>query len=215
MDFKYGIAGGGALSGMFDSFMHPERGYQKAAEQEQQYYKDAQGNLQPYNQNGQDQYGMLMDQKNALNDPAGLEAKWSQGYSESPYAQQMTQKATNAGMDAASSMGLMGSSPAMNNIQQSAGDIMQSDRKQYMDDLMQKYMASVGIGQNMYNTGANAAGQMSHNAMGMGRDMAQNAYGQQNAPGARFGKLLGTAANAGMNYATGGICLLYTSPSPR
>ncbi len=190
---------------MFDSFMNPQKGYQAAEGQAGQYYKDAQGNLQPYNQNGMNQYQRLMDQANALNDPAALENKWAAGYSESPYAKQMTEQAKNSGLDAASSMGLMGSSAALGNIQNSAGEIMQSDRQNYMNDLMQKYMASIGIGQNMYGIGANSAGAMSNNAMNMGNNMAGLEYGRVNSPGDTFGKMLGLGVNAGVNYATGGM----------
>lgn len=204
MDFNYGIPGGGTIGNMFSSFMNPQQGYEDAGNQLQNYYGQAQGYLQPYNQNGQNAYGTLNAQQAALGDPAKLESQWASGYSESPYAQQMTNKATQSGMNAASSMGLMGSSPALANIQQSAGDIMQSDRQQYMNDLMQKYMQSVGINQGIYGQGANAAGMMSNNSMNMGKDMAGAAYGQANAPGQLFGSLLGMGANAAMNYATGG-----------
>lgn len=205
MDFNYGIPGGGSIGNMFSSFMNPQQGYQDAANQMQQYYGQAQGYLQPYAQNGQTAGGNLFGQQAALGDPAALENQWASGYSESPYAQQMTNKATQAGMNAASSMGLMGSSPAINNVQQSAGDIMQSDRQSYMNDLMQKYMGSVGINQGMYNTGAGAAGEMGQNAMNQGKNMAGAAYGAANAPGQMFGNLLGMGVNAGVNYATGGM----------
>ena len=36
------------------SFLHPEKGYKAAQEQLDKYYQQAQGNLQPYNQNGLD-----------------------------------------------------------------------------------------------------------------------------------------------------------------
>jgi hypothetical protein len=204
---------------MFESFMNPQNGY-KAAERpvneanakSEQYYRDAQGNLQPYSNNGMAQFQRLMEQANALNNPAELENKWASGYSESPYAKMLQQKASNSGLDAASSMGLMGSSAALNNIQQSSGDIMQSDRQNYMNDLMNKYMASIGIGQNLYGIGANAAGQMSNNAMNQGQNeinfgnnMAGLEYNRENAPGDMFGKLAGLAIPAGINYATGGL----------
>ena len=189
---------------MLSSFLHPEKGYEKAGEQMQQYYKDAQGNLQPYNQQGLDQYGRLNEQANALNDPAALQAKWSQGYEMSPQAQQQLAQSKEQGLGAASSMGLMGSSAALGNIQQGAGNIMQNDRQQYMNDLMQKYMASIGVGQGIYGQGAQAASGMAGNAMNMGGNMGQLAYGKQNAPGDMFGKIIGGATNAGINYMTGG-----------
>lgn len=199
------VAGAVGAGDMFHSFMHPEEGYKAAEGQAEQYYRDAQGNLQPYNQNGMNMYQKLMQQQQALNDPAALQNQWASGYQESPYAKQQEQNATSSGLDAASSMGLMGSSAALNNIQKSSGEIMQGDRQNYMNDLMQKYMASIGIGQNIYGIGANAAGNMSSNAMNQGQTMAGLKYGETNAPGDQFGKILGTAANLGVNYATGGM----------
>ena len=207
------------MANMISSFFHPEEGYKKAGQQlnkywdkSNQFYNQGQGYLQPYNQQGQSQYQRLMDQANALNDPAALQAKWSQGYEKSPQAIQLQKEATSGGMDAASSMGLLGSSTALNNIQQSSSNIMQGDRQNYMNDLMNKYLQSIGIGQGIYGTGANAAGAMSGNAMNqggramdMGQNMAQMMYGQTNAPGDMFGKLAGHAIDAGVNYATGGV----------
>ncbi len=205
LDFIGGGAGASGIGNMFHSFLHPEEGYEAAEEQEQKFYRDAQGNLRPYNQNGLSQFQRLNQQANALNNPVELENKWAQSYNQSPYAQQLTNKATEAGLGAASTQGLLGSSAALNNIQQSAGDIAQSDRQNYMNDLMQKYMASIGVGQNLYGIGANAAGQMSTNAINQGDTLSQLAYQKTNAPGDLFGKLAGTAANLGINYATGGL----------
>lgn len=203
MDYNYGIPFGSKIPGI-KSFFSPEKGYQAAQEEAQKYYKDAQGNLQPYNANGQSQFQRLTGQAEALNDPVHLQDQWAQSYEMSPQAQQLLSQAKESGLGAASSMGLMGSSAALNNIQNSAGNIMQNDRQSYMNDLMQKYMQSIGIGQNLYGIGANVAGNMSNNAMEMGKNMAGLKYGETNAPGDMFGKLAGIAANAGINYATGG-----------
>lgn len=193
------------LGQMISSFLSPEEGYKKAAEEQEKYYRDAQGNLMPYNQNGQSQFGRLTAQADALNNPVNLENQWAQSYSQSPYATSQMGRAKEAGLGAASSMGLLGSSAALGNIEQSAGDIAQNDRQSYMNDLMQKYMTSIGIGQNLYGTGASAAGGMSQNAMNQGTAAANTAYGEQNAPGQLFGNILGAAADAGLNYATGGM----------
>ncbi len=194
-----------SLGSMWHSFWNPQEGYKEAGNELEKYYNQGQGYLDPYNQNGQNMFGKLMNQSNELGDPAALQAKWSQGYSESPYAQQLTNNATQAGMDAASSMGMMGSSPAIQNIQTSSGNIMQSDRQQYMNDLMDKYMKSVGINQGVYNTGAGAAGQMSQNAMSQGQGMASSKYNEANAPGNLFGNLLGAGANFALDASTGGL----------
>jgi len=200
------MAGGGIIGGIGNAlFNDPSEGYRKAGQEMERYYRDAQGNLKPYNQNGLSQFGRLTGQADALNDPAALQAKWAQSYEMSPQAQQQLAQAKESGLGAASSMGLMGSSAAVNNIQNSAGNIMQNDRQSYMNDLMQKYMASVGIGQNLYGVGANAAGQMSNNAMQQGQNMAQAKYGEENAPGEQWGKIFGQMTGAGINMGNTGI----------
>ena len=74
------------IGNMFDSFLNPQKGYQKGQDQLNKYYRDAQGNLQPYNANGQSAYGDYSGAMKRLLDPAALEAEWTKGYSESPSA---------------------------------------------------------------------------------------------------------------------------------
>lgn len=201
------------------SFLHPEEGYQDAQAKLKEYFdmamksgKSAEEILQPLVNQGQSQFGRLNNQAENLNNPVNLENEWTNAYSESPYAKQLTSEATAAGKDAASSMGLLGSSAALNNIQKSAGNIMQSDRASFLDDLMKKYMASIGIGQNLYGVGANAAGTQSGNELnlaklteGTGENLAGLKYGEIAAPGVNFGKALGIGADLGVNFATGGV----------
>jgi len=177
--------------GWFDSFIHPEKGYQKGQEQLDKYYQQSQGMLNPYIQGGQKAFDPTFGAMQQLLDPAALQNKWSAGYQESPYAKQLEGQAQTHGLDAASSMGLMGSTPALSAIQQGTTGIMNADRQQYMNDLMQKYLAGTGIGQNLYGVGAGAAGQGAQNAMNMGQNSAQMAYNQQNAPGNMLSGLIG------------------------
>lgn len=200
------------------SFLNPEEGYQDAQTKLKEYFdmalksgKSAQDILQPLINQGQSQYGRLNEQAENLNNPVNLENEWANAYTESPYAKQLTSEATSAGKDAASSMGLLGSSAALNNIQKSAGNIMQSDRSAFMDDLMKKYMSSIGIGQNLYGVGASATGAQSSEGIdlskliaGAGENFAGLKYGETASPGINFGKGIGAAANLGVNYATGG-----------
>jgi hypothetical protein len=185
---------------MADSFLHPEKGYEKGQEQLDKYYRDAQGNLQPYNQFGQSAYGDYSGAMKRLLDPAALQNEWAKGYTESDSAKNTAAMAQEHGLDAASGLGLMGSNTALNAIQGGTTQIGLNDRQNYLDNLMQKYLAGAGIAGNIFNTGANAAGGMSTNAMNMGNNSAQMAYGAQNAPGDLFGKLLGT----GIGYMAGG-----------
>lgn len=175
-------------------FLNPGDAYKKAGETEQQYYNQAQGMYQPYMQQGQQAGNDLNSMLQKLMNPGGLQDEWSQGYEMSPYAQQGLKQNQANGMDTASQFGLGGSSAALNNVNQGAGQIMQQDKKQYMDDLMQKYMQGIGIGQNMYGTGAQMAGQAGQNAMNQGQWQGQNQYNQGSAGGNMFGGLLGGAA---------------------
>ncbi len=176
------------------SFLHPERGYQAGQEQLNKYYDQGQGYQQPYNTAGQGQAGNLQSYIQSLMDPQALQDKWSQGYQTSDAAKNSMAAAQEHGLDAASSMGLMGSSPALGAIQAGTSQIGAEDKQKYLDDLMQKYMAGAGISQGMYGTGAGAAGQMNQNAQNMGQNSAQMQFGRQNAPGSLFGNLLGAGA---------------------
>jgi hypothetical protein len=195
---------GGFVSGIpvignaLDSLLHPEKGYQDAAAEMQKAWQQAQGYEKPYQQAGLNQLGTLNNAENALLDPSKLLADWMGKYQMSPYAQRSMENAKQSGMGAASSMGLLGSSSALNNIQQSSSDIMNADRQQFLNDLMQKYMTGIGVGQNIYNQGATAAGQMGNQAIGVGENLGQAAYGAANAPGNRLLDVFGMLAKMGM-----------------
>ncbi len=200
-------------------FLHPEKGYEKGQEQLDKYYgetknlyNEGQGFLQPYNQFGQNAYGDVNQAMKNLLNPEELQNKWAQGYQESPQAKQAEAMAQEHGLNAASGLGLMGSGTALDAIQSGTTQIGLNDRQNYLDNLMQKYLAGAGIGQDIFGKGANAAGQMGQNAMNMGNNAmnmgansAQMAYGKENAQGNLFGNLLNTGLNLGANYLTGGM----------
>ena len=185
-----GIFGGG-----LNSFMHPEKGYEAGEDELRKFWQQASGAMQPYMNQGQAQYGNLMGAQNALLDPEGLLGKWMKNYETSPYAKQSMANAQSSGLDAASAQGLLGSNAATSNIQNSSNYLMNQDRSQYLNDLMQKYMSGVGIGQNIYGIGANMAGQYGGLAHGFGQDIAGARYGRENAPGNLLGNLINTGAN--------------------
>lgn len=178
------------------SFTHPGRGYDKAQEQLDKYYNESQGLLNPYNQQGQEQYGNLSDIIKNLMDPTELNKKWIESYTESPQAQQAEKLAMQHGLDVASSMGLMGSNTALQAAQEGTTQIGLNDRQNYLNDLMNKYMQGAGLSQGIYGTGANAAGQMAGNANQMGQNSAEMAYGKQNAGGNLLGGLIGQGIGA-------------------
>jgi len=186
------------------SFLHPERGYKAGQNQLDKYFNQAQSSMQPFVQQGQQQYGNINNSINALLDPQALQDKWSAGYQESQAAKDSQGMAQQQGLDAASSMGLMGSNTALNAVQAGTAQIGAQDRQTYLDNLMQKYLAGTGMAQNVYGQGATAAGQMAQNSMNMGQNSAQMSYGQQNAPGQLFGNLLNTGANVAGSWLLGG-----------
>lgn len=187
------------------SFLHPERGYDAAQNQLNNYYGQAQGYQQPYAQNGQSAYGGLNTAMGRLLDPAGLQNEWAQGYEMSPQAKQAQELAKQSGLDAMSAQGVMGSTPALNAMQAGETQISLNDRQNYLNDLMNKYQAGIGLGQNIYGTGANAAGQMGRNAINMGENSAQMAYNRTNAQGSLLGNLMGGAASIGASALGGPI----------
>jgi len=187
------------------SFLHPERGYEKAQEDLNKYYNEAQGYQQPYNQNGQDAYGNLKGILGNLSNPQEFMNTLMQGYQTSDYAKNVMGQAQEHGLDAASSMGLMGSSPALSAIQQGTSNIGNADRQQYLQNIMNMYGQAIGLGENIYGVGANAAGQQGQNAMTQGQNSAGLTFGKTNAPGETFGKLLKMGVKGVGSYLTGGM----------
>ena len=178
----------------FSDWTHPGDPSKDSQEQLEKYYNEGKGIQQPFVNNANESYTGLKDMYGKLMDPAKLQSEWANNYQESPYAKQMQAEAQSGGMDAASAMGLGGSSAALSNIQKGSADIMQKDRQNYMNDLMQKYMGAIGIGQNTYNQGVQTAGNMGNQANQMGQNSAQNKFNQSSAGGNMFGGLMGTAA---------------------
>ncbi len=176
------------------SFLHPDKSYEAAQKELEKYYQQAQQTQQPYNQAGLETLPKYSGAMDKLLDPSKLEDEWSKNYQESDIAKQNEAMGTQHGLNAASAMGLMGSSPALQAIQSGTSGIVAQDRQKYLDDLMQKYMTGIGIGQDIYGKGAGAANTMSQNSMNMGTNSAENTFNQNNAQGDLFGKLLGYGA---------------------
>lgn len=189
----------------FSSWVHPGRAYDKGIEQAKQYYNQAQGYQQPYNDAGINQTGNLNNYINTLMNPQELYDKWSTGYNESDAAKQTEAMASQHGLDAASSMGIMGSTPVLQAIQSGTSGIVAQDKQQYLNDLMDKYKTGIGVSQGMYNTGANTAGQMSNTASNMGNTMSQAASQREQAAGNMFGQSAGMITKLIADYLTGGM----------
>ena len=179
---------------MIHSFLHPEEGYDTAAKEMEKYWNEAQKNQQPYNQAGQQQIKTLTNAQSDLLNPTKLLSEWMNSYQTSPYAQTSLNNARNAGLDAAAQQGLAGSSASIANIQQSASDIMNKDRDTYLKDLMDKYINGIGIGKDIFNTGAQTAGNLGTQGLNTGKFNSEATFGSTNAPGELFKTLLAIAA---------------------
>lgn len=196
----WAIAGPFANSSWMRSFLHPEDAYKKAGREAEKGWQEAKGYEMPYYNAGTSQIGKLTGAQDQLMHPDQLESQWASTYETSPYAKQLMDQSKNAGLDAASSMGLLGSSSALGNIQTGASNIMNKEREQYMKDLMEKYMKGVGIGTNMFDTGATTGTNLANQAVGAGENRGAATYGAASAPGEMFKSLM----NAAMKYALGG-----------
>lgn len=180
------------------SFLHPDRGYDKAMQDLKNYFDQAQGALNPYASHGEDAYAGISEAMNKLMHPAELEDEWLKDYNESEQAKRAESMATDRGMTAAQGMGLGGSSSALQALQQGTSDIALQDKEKFLNNMLQKYLSGVGIGTGIYNTGAGAAGQIGQNAMNMGSNIGQLDFGKTNAPGDLLSKII----QGGISFAT-------------
>lgn len=181
----WGAAIGGGL-GLINSFLNDP--YSNAEKGINRGFQNAQRYQEPFFNNGLAQYNRLNQATNSLLNPAQLENEWSNSYQSSPYAQHLLDLNNQQGQEAAASMGLGGSSAAINNIQQGASNIVNADRQQYLNDLMQKYMQGIGLGQNLYGVGAQAGTNLGQQAYGHGENLANLGYARAAAPGEALGQ---------------------------
>lgn len=182
------------------SWLHPGRAYEKGAQVSEDYYQQAQGQMQPYAQQGQEAYGQLSPAIQNMLNPQQLYDQWAQGYQESPYAKQMQEKSMNQGLQAASSMGMLGSTPALRALQEGSSMISNADRENYLNKLLGMYTQGATQAQNIYGQGANMASQMGNQTYQHGGNMAQAAYGQQAAGGNMINELINDAMIAAAMY---------------
>lgn len=187
------------------NFLHPGRAYRKAQQEMNNYYQQGQNALSPYMQQGQQAFEPMMNAMQSLLNPADLYNQWASGYETSPYAQDLMGRATSEGLDAASSMGLLGSTPALQALQAGRTQIFNQDRNNYLDNLMQKYMTGAQMAQNLYGSGQNAANQFGQNAMNMGQNSASLTYGANSAGGNMMGGLLGMALGGALGGPLGAM----------
>lgn len=179
MAFDSGMFGsglGGLFGGLFGDSGKP---YDKAMDQYQQYGKQAANTQQPYMQAGQGAIGDYQKWLQGQSDPSGFINNLMGQYQESPYAQYLQQQAMNAGQNAASASGLMGSTPMMLQMQQNAGNIASQDQNQWLQNVL-GINKQYGQGENsLMQGGQNSANSLTNLYNQMGQQMGQGAYGTE------------------------------------
>lgn len=172
----FGSGLGGLLGGLFGDSGKP---YDKAMEQYQQFANKAQGTQQPYLNAGQGAIGDYQQWLQGQKDPSGFINNLMSGYSESPYAKYMQQQSLNAGQNAASASGLMGSTPLMQQLQQNAGNIASEDQNKWLQNVL-GINSQYGQGQqNLMTGGQNSANALTNMYQNLGNQMGQAAYGKE------------------------------------
>ncbi len=184
----FGSGLGGFLGGIFGNSGKP---YDKEQEQYQKYFNQAQGYQQPYQQAGQGAIGDYQKWLQGQQDPSKFINGLMGQYSESPYAHNLQQQAMNAGQNAASADGTMGSTPMMQQLQQNAGNISSQDQNQWLQNIL-GINTQYGQGQqNLMSGGQSAANALSGMASNMGNQMGQSSYNKEASKQNNFWNTLG------------------------
>jgi len=172
----FGSGAGSFLGGMFGDSGKP---YDAAMQQYQQWANKAEGAQSPYLNAGKGAIGDYQQWLQGQKDPSGFINNLMGGYQESPYAKYLQQQSMNAGQNAASASGLMGSTPMLQQMQQNAGNIASQDQNQWLQNVL-GINTQYGQGQNNLMTGGqNAANSLTNLYNQMGQNMGQAAYGKE------------------------------------
>jgi len=171
-----GSSVGGLFGGLFGDSGAP---YDAAMQQYQQWANKAEGTQQPYLQAGQGAIGDYQKWLRGQQNPGQFINGLMGQYQQSPYNNYLQQQAQNAGMNAASASGMMGSTPMMQQMQQNSANIGQ----QGINDWLQSVLGintQYGQGQhNLMQGGQNAANSLTNMYNQMGQNMAEAAYGKE------------------------------------
>ena len=186
--------------------------YQNATTGANNMYQQGMGGLQPYNQAGQ---SAIPQYQNVLNQIAGQEnGNWMKGYQESPYAQYLTGKETNAMQNAAAAGGILGTGANQQAVANLANNITAQDMQNYFNNMQSQNAMQLGGYGNLMNQGLSAGQSQAGLSQGFGNLLAQLAVGQGQAQGNRdlastqgkesgLGGLIGGVLNPGGDTSAG------------
>lgn len=176
-----GTGGSGAglssfLSGLFGNSGAP---YDEAMQQYAKFQGNTERAQNPFINAGHSAIPMLQDWLKNMKDPSAFINNLMGGYSQSPQAKYLTQQANNAGVNAASAGGLIGSTPYLQQAQQNAGNIASQDMNSWLQNVL-GINSEYGKGQqNLINTGSHAADSMTQFYNNLAQMMGDAAYGKE------------------------------------
>lgn len=167
---------GGLFGGLFGDSGKP---YDKAMDQYKQWGDKAQATQQPYLNAGQGAIGDYQKWLQGQQDPSKFINGIMGQYQQSPYNQYLQQQSQNAGINAASASGLMGSTPMMQQMQQNSANIGQQGMNDWLSNVL-GINTQYGQGQqNLMQGGQQAANSLTNMYGQMGQQMGGAAYGKE------------------------------------
>lgn len=164
---------GGLFGGLFGDSEAP---YRDAQNQYQQYHNQATATQQPYNNAGTNAIPAYQDWLNKQSNPSEFVNKLVGEYQQSPYTTYLQQQAQNAGLNAGSATGLVGSSALAQQMQQNSANIGQQGLNDWLQNVL-GVNTQYGQGQqNLITGGQNAANSLSNLSNQMGQRMGEQSY---------------------------------------
>jgi hypothetical protein len=185
--------------GVTDSlFGDPSKPYNEAGKEFEKYYNQAREYQQPYYEAGTGAIPQYQDYLKKMSDPAKYINNLTKQYSTSPQEQYAQDQAMRAATNAASSSGLIGSTPYQLQAQQNAGDIANQYQNQWLQNVLginSQYGAGLG---NLMGMGQGGANQITNLLSSLGSNMGQIAYRGGMAKQQQMQDLLGLLLRGGM-----------------
>lgn len=172
--------GGGGLLSLIQGLMGGSGSpYEKYADTYKNYLGQATGAQNPFYKAGTQATGDYQDWAQKMKDPSGFVNNLMSGYSQSPWAKNQQNAATRAATNFGSANGLTGSTPLMQQAQQTAGQISSQDQNQWLQHVLGINTEYGGAEHNLMQGGEHSADIMSQLFNQGGENLGQASAGQR------------------------------------
>lgn len=178
-NFDPDMSGFGDMIGQWGSYF----GYKNPAKQGMNYLNQSaaeqQGYYEPYMRHGEEMYGPMSQQYNALmNDPGGRMNQIGQSYQQSPGFKFALQQALQGSGAAQAAGGMAGTPQHEQQNMQLATNMANQDYNQWLQQALGQYDVGLGGAQNVYGIGANSANSLANNMRNIRQDQSELGYKQ-------------------------------------